>query len=84
MKIDAGLNELGLNMWFREDIQFKLTSIMATVDGPLSMIGYTPELRAYRRGFEDAIRAVALTFGLSVPTPTATNRQPTNERSITK
>jgi hypothetical protein len=58
---------MGLDMWFREDVARILASAQETA---LSLGSAIPALDpeaagAYQRGFGDALRAVAVAFGLS-------------------
>jgi len=60
----------GLGVWFREEIrdaleatrEAKLTTLETLRESGVE----TPELRAYHRGVEDAIKAVATTFGIKL------------------
>ena len=53
----------GLRVWFRDEIE----NTLLAVDGANLDIAQhiqTPEMVMYRRGFDAAIRAVALAFGI--------------------
>jgi len=62
---------VGLDMWFREDCQRILASVLevqrnsARSVTPLDVEAAT----AYQRGFVDALMAVAVAFGIRPPTP---------------
>jgi hypothetical protein len=58
---------MGLDLWFREDVMRILASTYETMRASLSVaapegVGRTD---AYERGFTDALRTVALAFGLA-------------------
>jgi hypothetical protein len=58
---------MGLDLWFREDVMRILASTYETMRASLSVA--VPEgagrTDAYERGFTDALRTVALAFGLA-------------------
>ena len=63
---------MGLDLWFREDVARILAAawetMQATAEGTWRGTVTAAEdrvARAYERGFEDALRAVAVAFGLS-------------------
>jgi hypothetical protein len=60
---------MGLDLWFREDVERILASTQETMSNSL---GAVPPLDpqaavAYQEGFADALRAVAIAFGLCPP-----------------
>jgi hypothetical protein len=62
---------MGLDMWFREDVVRTLASAQVTIN---SVSRALPALdqemaAAYRRGFDDALQAVAVAFGIVPPKP---------------
>lgn len=68
---------MSLDVWFQQDIKHTLLAINQTsLDTTVrlaSLAGDTPELQAYRSGYNDALRAVAIAFGIATPTaPTQT------------
>lgn len=63
---------MGLDLWFREDVARILAAawetMQATAEGTWRGTVTAAEdrvARAYERGFEDALRAVGVAFGLS-------------------
>jgi hypothetical protein len=58
---------MGLDLWFREDVARILASQYETMQAStdVAMNGNT---EAYRQGFEDAIRGMAVAFGVAAPT----------------
>ena len=59
--------DMGLDMWFREDVMRILVSTHETMQASLRASSGGGEGRdAYERGFVDALRVVALAFGLSL------------------
>jgi hypothetical protein len=71
---------MGLDLWFRQDVARILASTWETMhstaeatspgpgdDGRLGAVATSDERMAcaYRRGFEDALRAVGVAFGLA-------------------
>jgi hypothetical protein len=64
---------MGLDLWFREDVSRILASVyevMASSHGALSPAGSGDQqlAAAYRQGFVDSLRAVAVAFGVATPT----------------
>ncbi len=60
--------DIGLGIWFRDDIR---NILRGTCDATLGVLANVPEnqaTRAYRAGFENAIVAVAAAFGLTTMT----------------
>jgi hypothetical protein len=65
---------MSLDVWFQQDIKHTLLAInqtsLDTTTRLASLAGDTPELQAYRAGYNDALRAVAIAFGIAHPAPT--------------
>lgn len=61
---------MGLDMWFREDCQRILASVLETQrNAARAMPALDIEnAAAYQRGFFDALKAVAVGFGITPPT----------------
>jgi hypothetical protein len=62
---------MGLDLWFREDIARLLASAQETLRasaGALSPVR-SESAAAYQQGFNDALRAVGIAFGVAVPAP---------------
>ena len=64
---------MGLDLWFREDVARILASayeVMASSHGARSpaSAGDQQLAEAYRQGFVDSLRAVAVAFGVAMPT----------------
>jgi len=60
---------MALDVYFREDVQNILWATLAASEGSAALTERNALTEAYRRGFEDALRAVALGFGLGGPLP---------------
>ena len=60
---------MGLDLWFRDDVMRILASAHETMQACTGAVGpISPELsEAYRRGFVDALRVVAVAFGVAAP-----------------
>ena len=58
-------SDVGLGIWFRDDIRNILQSTCDATLGVLANVPENPAARAYRAGFENAIVAVAAAFGLT-------------------
>jgi hypothetical protein len=63
---------MGLDLWFRQDVARILAAtwdtMRAAAEGTRPISGTTSEdrlARAYAQGFEDALRAVSVAFGLT-------------------
>jgi hypothetical protein len=60
---------MGLDVWFRDDVAHMLAAAHETLQA--SSRGAPPldpeRAEAYHQGFEDALRALAVAFGLAVP-----------------
>jgi hypothetical protein len=62
---------MGLDLWFREDVGRILAATQEAMRASLDAVGATgqgqglAEARAYQQGFEDALRAVRMAFGLA-------------------
>ena len=63
---------MGLDLWFREDVARILASSHETMRSmsDAGHAGNDDTAYHYRQGFEDALRSVALAFGVSPPAPT--------------
>lgn len=68
---------MSLDVWFQSDIKNTLLAINQTsLDTTVrlaTLAGDTAELQAYRAGYNDALRAIAIAFGIARP---ATHPQP--------
>lgn len=66
---------MGLDMWFREDVSRILSSVAVTMTSTIDAVVPLKVERseAYRAGFYDALRALAVAFG--VPAPIAPTEQ---------
>jgi hypothetical protein len=66
---------MGLDLWFRDDVARILASAHETMQASTQTHlgasagspGADEALRLYQRGFTDALRALALAFGLASP-----------------
>jgi hypothetical protein len=60
---------MGLDLWFREDVARILASTHETLRASAGAVTPLDEERAgaYQQGFEDALRAVAVAFGVLAP-----------------
>ena len=60
---------MGLDMWFREDVQRILASVLETQRNAARAMPAldTEHAAAYQRGFFDALKAVAVGFGIAPP-----------------
>jgi hypothetical protein len=60
---------MALDLWFREDISRILASTHETMRASVGALpALDPELsETYRQGFLDALRAIAIAFGVVVP-----------------
>jgi hypothetical protein len=58
---------MGLDLWFREDVARILASTQETMHTSLQAVpALDPEMAAtYEQGFADALRSVAIAFGVS-------------------
>jgi hypothetical protein len=61
---------MGLDLWFREDVARILASAYETMQSSADAVpSASPETaETYQRGFGDALRAVAVAFGVAAPT----------------
>jgi len=74
---------MGLDLWFREDVARILASTQETMRNSLGAVSpLDPEAAgAYRQGFDDALQAVAVAFGVCPPSrATGTGRNQLLER----
>lgn len=77
---------MGLDLWFKEDVARILASSHETMRAMSDAVqaSSTEAAYNYRQGFEDALRAVALAFGVVPPPPSVrvidagVARQPAN------
>jgi hypothetical protein len=60
---------MGLDLWFREDVARILASTQETMRSTLGAVAAVEPERAdaYQDGFADALRAVAIAFGVCTP-----------------
>lgn len=60
---------MGLDLWFREDVTRILASAYETMQASTEAVDpQYPEVAAiYRQGFVDALRTMAVAFGVSAP-----------------
>lgn len=67
---------MGLDLWFREDVARILASSHETMRGLVSAVSsLDPEVSdAYQQGFMDALRAVAVAFGVAAPSESGRTR----------
>jgi hypothetical protein len=75
---------MGLDLWFREDVARILASSHETMTGLVRAVSsLDPEVSdAYQRGFVDALRAVAVAFGVAAPTESGRTRLAQDHRAI--
>ena len=61
---------MGLDIWYRENVTRILASVLESHRAALNAAPAldTEHAAAYQRGFTDAMRAVAVAFGLAPPT----------------
>jgi hypothetical protein len=68
---------MGLDLWFREDVMRILASTHETMRASLRATSTGGESRdAYEQGFIDALRVVALAFGLTLQSGGASGKVP--------
>lgn len=76
---------MGLDLWFQADVARILASTQETMSATMSA---TPALdleqaEAYRQGFGDAIRAVAVAFGIAAPiSPDGNGNRPSHNMPL--
>lgn len=60
---------MGLDLWFRDDVVRILASTYETMQASTGAVGpISPDVaEPYRQGFVDALRAVAIAFGVGAP-----------------
>ena len=60
---------MGLDLWFREDVARILAATAETMGSTLGAVAplNLNEAASYREGFEDALRAVGVAFGVALP-----------------
>jgi len=60
---------MGLDLWFQQDVARILAATYETMDANLDAVPASDPKQAstYRKGFEDALRAVGVAFGVAAP-----------------
>jgi hypothetical protein len=58
------VSEMGLQIWFREDIENSLLAVYTTMQATVTALENDGQSRAYCQGFEDALKCVAMSFGV--------------------
>ena len=66
---------MGLDLWFREDVARILASAQETMVASQAASGVNED---YQQGFVDALRAVAIAFGVARPGQPQVTKWPTN------
>ncbi len=64
---------MGLDLWFREDVARILASTQETMRASQAASGVN---EAYQQGFVDALRSVAVAFGVTAPRGPVHRRAP--------
>ena len=63
---------MSLDVWFKDDIRNTLVAIDTASADAITRAAAGPHgnhaMRLYREGFQDAVKAVATAFGISIPT----------------
>ncbi len=67
---------MALDLWFRDDVMRILASAHETMQACTGAVGsISPDLcETYRQGFVDALRAIAIAFGVAAPSLTHVDR----------
>jgi hypothetical protein len=75
-----------LDLWFREDVTRILASTYDAMRASTRAASTedSGEMGLYRQGFTDALRAVAVAFGVGTPNPNGPAGQPTSARLPTE
>lgn len=60
------MSEMGLQIWFREDIENSLLAVYETMHATTAALENNDQSGAYRKGFEDALKCVAMSFGVKL------------------
>lgn len=77
----AQVKSRGLGVWFKDEIRNTLVALDAANLDIAQHID-TPEMRLYRKGYEAAIQAMAIAFGISY-TPASVSDAPTSPHRAT-
>ena len=66
---------MALDLWFRDDVMRILASAHETMQACTGAVGpISPDLsETYRQGFVDALRVIAIAFGVAAPCPRCVN-----------
>jgi len=71
----AQAKSLGLGVWFKDEIKNTLVALdAANLD--IAQHVDTPEMRLYRKGYEAAIQAMAIAFGIAYTPATVPTSSP--------
>ena len=63
---------MGLDLWFREDVARILAATQETMRASMAATPtHDAEAAAYQQGFADAVRSMALAFGVAAAPPGA-------------
>lgn len=75
---------MGLDLWFQEDVARILASTQETMISSMAAVApVSPEeADAYQQGFVDALRSVAVAFGVAAPSVSRQHRPVRQPRSI--
>lgn len=60
------MSEMGLQIWFREDIENNLLAVYETMQATTTALENNDQSGAYCQGFEDALKCVAASFGIKL------------------
>ena len=62
---------MSLDVWFKDDIRNTLLALSEASQDThaqvVSLVGESPTAQSYRSGYGDALRAVAIAFGITAP-----------------
>lgn len=62
---------MSLDVWFKDDIRNTLLALSETSQDThaqiVALVGESPTAQSYRSGYGDALRAVAIAFGITAP-----------------
>ncbi|HID63884.1 MAG TPA: hypothetical protein EYP49_14280 [Anaerolineae bacterium] len=73
--LTAQAKSRGLGVWFKDEIKNTLLALDAANLDIAQHID-TPEMRLYRKGYEAAIQAMAIAFGISYTPATVSDSSP--------
>lgn len=75
---------MGLDLWFQEDVARILASVHETMLASTEAVSAASAegSSAYRQGFQDSLRAVAVAFGVAPPRSSPPNNQPRSGRVV--